>query len=80
MCKIRTAILQSVLPCVLCTVLGIMTNFKGNSKNMEKNPGQHAMWGSAVGAVYELTSGKDDRKNKLAQIPKGLPLETGYEQ
>ena len=48
--------------------------------NMEKNPGQHAMWGSAVGAVYELTSRKDDRKNKLAQIPKGLPLETGYEQ
>ena len=30
--------------------------------------------------MYELTSGKDDRKNELAQIPKGLPLETGYEQ
>ena len=48
--------------------------------NMEKNPGQHTMWGSAVGAVYELTSRKDDKKDKLAQIPKGLPLETGYEQ
>lgn len=30
--------------------------------------------------MYELTSRKDDKKDKLAQIPKGLPLETGYQQ